>query len=105
MNKPDKWLLIEVNNGEYFKVFATWAGGYIDGDYWRLNSGVVSVEEDSDYYLFKGYSGSVYKCHKKAYGVMTSWCESQLSTIIEKNPNVKVIEEMPEDILTMEWER
>ena len=34
-----------------------------------MNSGCTSIEEDGDYFLFSGYSGSVYKCHKKAYGM------------------------------------
>lgn len=63
---PNRWLLVEV--GDIHKVFASWSGGYLDGDSWKLNSGIKSVEKDGDYFLFHGFSGSIYKCHKDAYG-------------------------------------
>jgi hypothetical protein len=31
-----------------------------------MNSGIQMIEEDDGYYLFTGYSGSVYKCYKGA---------------------------------------
>ena len=64
--KPDNWVIIEitVDDETYYKVLAGWSGGYLDGDSWRMNSGIVSVEEDDEYYYFKGFSGSVYKCRK-----------------------------------------
>jgi hypothetical protein len=66
---PDRWLIIDCEGNGLYKVFATWHGGYLDGDSWRLNSGIDGdVEVDGDYLLFKGYSGSVYKCHKDSYG-------------------------------------
>ena len=63
---PDRWLLIE--QGDIHKVFASWLGGYLDSDSWRMNSGIESVEVDGDYFLFHGFSGSIYKCHKDNYG-------------------------------------
>jgi hypothetical protein len=89
---PDKWVVLEINNGGYlsskpeplYKVFGSWAGGYLDGDRWKMNSGIVSLEEDDDYYYFIGYSGSCYKCHKKGYGVMTSYSQSILDNLIDK---------------------
>jgi hypothetical protein len=60
----------KANAEEYFyKVLGGWSGGYLDGDSWRMNSGIVSVTEEDDYFLFHGYSGSVYKCHKESYGL------------------------------------
>jgi len=66
MNNPDRWLIIKTP--ECYKVFATWAGGYLDGDSWKLNSGIAKMEEDGDHFLFIGASGSTYRCHKKCYG-------------------------------------
>jgi hypothetical protein len=68
--KPDKWVMLKFSSGgtNTYKVFAGWAGSYLHGQSWKLNSGVTKIEENGDYYLFHGYSGSVYKCHKKAYG-------------------------------------
>ena len=63
---PDRWLLLKL--GEVQKVLAGWSGGYLDGDSWKLSSGVNNIEEDGDYWLFHNYSGSIYKCHKNAQG-------------------------------------
>jgi hypothetical protein len=48
------------------KVLAGWSGGYLEGDFWRMNSGIVRASEEGDYILFHGQSGSVYKCHKNS---------------------------------------
>ena len=83
---PDRWLVLEMSLGGdvYHKIFGSWAGGYLDGDRWKMNSGIASTEEDDDYYYFIGYSGSCYKCHKKGYGVMTSYSQSILDNMIDK---------------------
>jgi hypothetical protein len=72
---PDKWIVVQLihNETNVYKIFATWMGGYLDGDSWKLNSGIESVSNDDEYYYFKGYSGSVYKCHKNNYGIATSF--------------------------------
>ena len=34
---PDKWVLVKISGNEsppVYKVFACWAGGYLDGDSW-----------------------------------------------------------------------
>ena len=67
-NKPDNWVVVKVAK-DLYKVLAGWSGGYLDGDRWRLNSGISEVKEDGDYWLFISKSGSVYKCHKEGYGV------------------------------------
>ena len=89
---PDKWVVIKIPDGEH-KVFASFAGGYLDGDRWRLNSGITKVEEYEDYYYFFGYSGSCYKCHKKGYGVMTSFAQGILERIINSHDGVEVLDD------------
>jgi len=71
MHIPDNWVLLKFTcNGEIiYKVFAGWHGNYLEGDSWKLNSGINKIEEDGEYYLFHGYSGSVYRCHKASYGM------------------------------------
>jgi hypothetical protein len=90
---PERWSIIKITNGEktYYKVFGSWRGGYLDGDSWRVNSGISLVEEDDDHYYFHGFSGSCYRCYKKGYGVASSYSESVLNNIIETN-NVSGIE-------------
>jgi V8-like Glu-specific endopeptidase len=68
MHTPDNWVVIFLNGDDpHYRVLAGWSGGYTTGDSWRLNSGIVRVEEDKLFYYFYGSSGSCYKCHKKAY--------------------------------------
>ena len=59
---PDKWVMIKITSGDktYYKIFATWFGGYLDGDSWKINSGISSIDEDDDFYYFNGFSGSCY---------------------------------------------
>lgn len=91
MIEPEKWVILELPDKQY-KVFATWAGGYLDGDKWKLNSGIEKIEQDDDFYYFTGYSGSCYKCHKKGYGVTTSYNLSILNKLIEIT-QVKLLED------------
>ena len=84
--EPERWVIVEVDNGDesFHRVYGSWAGGYTDGDRWKLNSGITKVEEDETHYYFYGYSGSCYKCHKKGYGVATSYCRGVLNNLVEK---------------------
>ena len=97
---PDRWVIVEIENGDetFCRVFGTWAGGYLDGDRWKMNSGIKSVEEDEDNYYFYGYSGSCYKCHKKGYGVMTSYGQGILNDMTENAYKANaVVTVLPED--------
>ncbi len=70
---PDNWVVLKIKEGKldggFYKVLGGWSGGYLDGDSWRMNSGISGVTEDGGYLLFHGYSGSVYRCHKGGYGL------------------------------------
>ena len=90
---PERWVILKINGPEpYFRVFAGWRGGYTSGDSWRMNSGIVGVEEDEEYYYFEGHSGSWYKCHKNGYGFKEGMCgfspyvQSTLELIIQNSP-------------------
>jgi hypothetical protein len=84
MYTPDKWLLVTFKyKGEtHYKVLGAFVNpspSIFEGDSWRLNSGIERWEEDGDYILFHGYSGSTYKCHKDGEtfaNVMTGVLES-----------------------------
>lgn len=67
-NEPDNWVVVKVDE-DLYKVLAGWSGSYLYSNCWRLNSGITKVEEDGDYWLFTGTTGSVYRCHKEGYGV------------------------------------
>jgi hypothetical protein len=95
---PNSWVILKIQPaGEplYYKVLAGWSGGYLDGDSWRMNSGITEVKADSDgYFLFYGSSGSCYQCHKHAYRLTgaTAGIYNQL-----KERFGDAVELMPED--------
>ena len=68
---PDNWVVLKIKEAKdpFYKVLVGWSGGYLDGDSWRMNSGVTEVKEEGDYYEFYGESGSCYRCHKESYGL------------------------------------
>ena len=67
---PDRWTVIRIHApGEVvYKVFASWSAGYAGSDSWKLNSGITRATFVDPYWEFDGSSGSVYSCHKDAYG-------------------------------------
>jgi hypothetical protein len=80
--KPDKWLVIKIGVSEpIYKVFASWYGGYLDGDSWKINSGISEVLTEGNYINFYGHSGSCYKCQKNSYGI-TSYGQRILDSIM-----------------------
>jgi len=92
MYNPDKWVIVNTMKDVY-KVLGGWSGGYLDGDSWRMSSGLKSVEVDPDddnYYLMHNHSGSIYKCHKQGEGV-TGLSGSILSQIQDVNDEVKTV--------------
>lgn len=92
--RPDKWAIIEVSSehGTFRKVLASWIGGYIDSDRWKLSSAIRSVEKKEKYYEFFNESGSIYVCHKEAYGIsaFTSSILEGFKKQIEENPKLKL---------------
>lgn len=81
---PDKWCMIRIHEDDY-RIFGSWYGSYLGSDSWSLNSGVVSVESDENFYKFTGTSGTVYKCttNLRHYGA-TSFGGGQLSWFLNK---------------------
>jgi len=66
MYTPDNWVILKITikKETLYKILAGWSGGYLDGDAWRMNSGITSFIQEGDYISFNGYSGSIYKCYK-----------------------------------------
>ena len=73
----DNWVVLKINKPQdpHYRVLAGWSGGYLDGDSWRLNSGITFHESDCDYWYFYGSSGSRYKCHVNSYRMTGSMCQ------------------------------
>jgi hypothetical protein len=53
-------------------------------DSWQLNSGIVRATFVDPYWEFDGTSGSVYRCHRDAYGT-NGYGSSVLSNLINKS--------------------
>lgn len=68
--EPDAWHILKIDGYEdqkgepIYKVLAGWYGGYLNGDSWKLNSGITKITDCGDYYDIDGYSGSTYRCYK-----------------------------------------
>lgn len=97
---PDEWVIVSFlnTNGDLvLKVFGSWRGGYVNGDSWRLNSGITKVESSGDYYLIYGYSGSIYKVHKDNYGIKSPYNNSVLMGYKEElGGMMEIMEKMPD---------
>lgn len=95
MYNPDRWVIVKIvlKDEVIFKVLGGWSGSYLEGQSWRMNSGIVKVSQEGDYYLFEGSSGSVYKCHKKGYGtnMITSGIVNEL--LAQKKYKVEIMED------------
>jgi hypothetical protein len=94
---PDYWIVFKIlsdTNEVLYKVLAGWSGGYLYGNSWRINSGIVGVEEDEDFFHFKGSSGSVYSCMKDRYDLRG---ETVFVWAKIKDRYEDLVEEMPED--------
>jgi hypothetical protein len=101
---PDNWVVIKIKGDDpHYRVLGGWSGGYLDGDSWRMNSGITRVDDADDHWLhFHGSSGSVYRCNKGSYTLRMNnahiW--EQLQEI-----HGNKVEMMPEDTdwLNMDW--
>lgn len=86
-NQPDRWIVVKVNSTTtdvaHYRLYAMWTGGFVDGDAWKLNSGIESVKDDGDFLVFVGTSGSRYRCHKQGYG-LTGYGSMELIGLIDR---------------------
>jgi hypothetical protein len=90
---PERWVILRLPDNNY-KVFGTWSGGYLDGDRWKLNSGIEKVDQDDDFYYFTGFSGSCYKCNKRSYGVANLYGQFVLNKIINTNDQIELMDDV-----------
>lgn len=94
MYKPDLWTILKVGDGAY-KIAASWRGGYLSGDSWRVSSGIESILDSGKYWEVTNVSGSVYLLHKNCVG-MSRYLEGEL---YEAKKSGKVKEVNIKDIL------
>ena len=118
--RPDNWVVIkftqQVKSGNtgygrtekvFYKVLGGWPGGYLDGDSWRMNSGIVDVEETTDSFIFIGGSGSRYICDKtqECLRMNTAGIWKQIQDAAEASGgNVKVeLMELDDETTRKDW--
>jgi hypothetical protein len=64
---PDSWKIVVIDSakhGKVYKVLASWYGGFVQGDSWKLSSGIESVSYENGIYTMPQSSGSVYMLHE-----------------------------------------
>jgi len=101
MHKPDLWCILKIDGKDpHYRVFGSWYGGYLGSDSWRMNSGIVRVEEEDGCYLFYGQSGSCYVCSKSAYGA-SSFGYGVIEKYISKSDKITALDDV--DWMEMNW--
>lgn len=86
---PDNYMILEIKYSDeiIYKVFGSWAGGYLGSDSWRLNSGIERAVIKGERISFIGHSGSEYQCYKPAEGVIGAYNMSELRRFLEAYPD------------------
>ena len=86
--QPDRWVVVKITTPKehLYKVFACWSGGYTGSDSWKMNSGITRATLVDNRWEFDGYSGSVYSCHKEAYGT-NGYGGNVLQNFIDQMPS------------------
>ena len=104
---PDNWVVVKItkrnpddgnSSDTIYKVLGGWSGDFIEGDSWRMNSGITSVTIDESTFAFHGSSGSTYYCSKDMYKLRmnTSGIFNRLKEYAEADESF-TFELMPED--------
>jgi hypothetical protein len=96
---PDRWVILKITNGDKatYKVMGGWYGGYLGSNIWRINSGISKIELIDNTYNFHGNSGSMYVCHKDAYGMT-----ALMSSVIPDDPGLEVLPDSDFTLLNLE---
>lgn len=68
---PDRWVIVDIEyeGQKVVKILSGWSGGYLDGDSWRISSGITKVEENDDAFFVTNETGSTYYLRKTAVGL------------------------------------
>lgn len=100
VHRPHMWVVVEITFADgsvQDSVFGGWTGGYLDSEYWRLSSGIVSVKDTGDQYEIENNSGSLYIVKKTSYGI-SGYPANALQSLIERHQEthkLKVLDGLP----------
>ena len=84
-NYPDKWIVFKITNKysiSIYKVFASWYGGYLGSDRWKLSSGITEIVDRDTHYEIHNHSGSIYMCGKHSQG-MSGYTASVFNSFVK----------------------
>lgn len=69
---PDCWIIVEISGTSipktHRRILAGWYGDFLQGDSWKLSSGIESVTERLEHWEVANTSGSIYMLHKNNEG-------------------------------------
>lgn len=92
---PHLWVILEItppSGDKLHKIFATWRGGYLDSERWKMNSGNEKVSPCGDWFHVHGYSGSIYELHKDGYG-LSAYSSGVLQQFLKEDGIVSLLSE------------
>lgn len=72
METPNKWTIVKhttPEGEENFRIFASWAGGYLNGDSWSMSSGITKAHHGDMGYACTTMSGNCYTLPYSSYGI------------------------------------
>jgi len=81
IHKPDGYFLLEFEGN--IRIFASWGGGYLDGDRWQLSSPAKLDWEDEETLKFITASNSHYYLRKGTEGRITAYNHGALEQALE----------------------
>jgi len=83
---PDLWVIVELKFNDSSevtrKVLASWYGGYLGSDRWKLSSGITEIVEKDTHYEIHNHSGSIYNCYKGSEG-MSGYASSVFASFVK----------------------
>ena len=96
--RPDRWVIVELKYNDsdetHRKVLASWYGGYLGSDSWKLSSGITEIVEHDNHYEIHNHSGSVYNCGKQSQGMSgyTSGIFNSFVRDLEGHGTIRIVE-------------
>ncbi len=91
---PDRWVILKINTATeiFYKVFASWHGGFTQGESWKFSSKIEEVEDRGTHFYVKMNSGSAYSLFAGEAAYSTSgFTEGVLQHTLEKYPQASVL--------------
>jgi hypothetical protein len=103
---PDNWVILRIGgNTPHYKVLGGWYGGYLNGNSWRMNSGVTrhTFDEEGGIWEFYGSSGSSYCCHVDNYRMNSTMASVYDQLKESRGYTIEVLEDQEWNTKDWDW--